>query len=306
MAVMFLDTNLFLRFYEATASHLGAFDELLTNAKSVVLTDQVVDEFNRNRLNKLGTALKAFKDGSRGSADTAVVRALPSYEALVKAREEYQRRATVVERAIEALMQDRMKDPIATRFDQLHEQCRDTYAVSKKAIKRAQRRKLLGNPPTSSKNTIGDEVNWEALLESCDHELVICSEDGTFTANEGFLKDEYARRTKRQLKAVCKTFAEALKLVGQPPSEELVKQEESLEKDIRQRRVLEPMSAADRFRFMMRRAVSDDDEDLIEYAARMLLADSAIKSRFLQVTKQAEADVDRAIERSTTEVEPQN
>jgi hypothetical protein len=259
MAVIFVDTNLFLRFYESKESHLGAFDELVSKAQSIVLTEQVVNEFNRNRLSKLRVALKTFQESKLGTGDTAVVRALPSYAPLVEAREKYQTHAKIVERAIRELMQDRSKDPIATRFDELYKKCHKTYAISKKAIKRAHRRKLLGNPPTSPKqDTIGDEVNWETLLESCDKDLVICSQDGTFADNEAFLKSEYTK-SNRQLAAIADSFQKALKAAGEPPSEELVKQEDSLENEIKQRRSLIPMTAAERFQYLVRHGIFDND-----------------------------------------------
>ena len=61
---IFIDTNILLNFYHFTSDDLDALNGVFVShaqgAVTVHLTDQVRDEFNRNREGKLRDALKQF------------------------------------------------------------------------------------------------------------------------------------------------------------------------------------------------------------------------------------------------------
>lgn len=65
-AHLFIDTNILLSFYGSAKDDLDQLDKLvkLIHAKSIklYLTQQVVDEFKRNRETNLVTSLKDFRD----------------------------------------------------------------------------------------------------------------------------------------------------------------------------------------------------------------------------------------------------
>jgi len=50
-------------------------------------------------------------------------------------------------------------------------------------IEKAKKRKVVGNPPGKKNDPLGDEINWEILLESIDKstsELIIISNDSDY------------------------------------------------------------------------------------------------------------------------------
>jgi hypothetical protein len=117
----------------------------------------------------------------------------------------------------------------------LYAKCEQKYLVSDEAFSKAYRRKLLGNPPTSpGKQTIGDEVNWEVLLESCHDDLILWTRDGTYAANEHYLAAEYNHKTGKSLLLITDKFSEAMKKLGAKPSDELIEQEQKLQEDVRE------------------------------------------------------------------------
>ncbi|HEV8066176.1 MAG TPA: PIN domain-containing protein [Planctomycetaceae bacterium] len=264
MADIFVDTNRFLRFYDGSKEQIQALADIKKESAKIVLTNHVVDEFNRRRVSMLKDIRDKFDKTIVQPFHTSLLRDQPAYIDLLKARDEYFKWADAVKHTIDQMISDRTSDPVAKAFDELCKELRGKgriYPVSKKAFKRAHRRKLLGNPPTSKVNTIGDEVHWEVLLESCEGDLVICSQDGTFADNVAFLTAEYAKKGGRVLKSVCGTFTEALNLVGEEPSPELVKEEEALEKSIRIGRIeLRPATAREVFDVLVRKGMYVEEQ----------------------------------------------
>jgi tetratricopeptide (TPR) repeat protein len=240
MAVIFADTNRFLRFYDANEEQLKVLADMVNESSRVVLTEQVVNEFKRNRLGRLEKVREQFDKStqSRNPHYTSLLADLQAYKPLQEAAKNYDECAESVRQAINDLITNTTSDAVAKAFDELSNalsQRGRVYPISEEAITRAYRRKLLGNPPTSpNQHTIGDEVIWETLLLSCKDDLVICSGDNTFVKNEALLKEEYANKNGHRLIAVCAKFTDALKIVGETPSPELVKNEDALEYLVKQ------------------------------------------------------------------------
>ncbi len=104
-------------------------------------------------------------------------------------------------------------------------------------LNEAHRRKLLGNPPTSAKKqTIGDEANWEVLLECCREDLILWTRDGTYAENEDYLAAEYKHRTGKYLLLITERFSDAIKRMGASPSQDLIDQEQKLADEVKEAR----------------------------------------------------------------------
>lgn len=95
-----------------------------------------------------------------------------------------------------------------------------SYDRTNEIIEKAKRRKIIGNPPTSRKDTCGDEIIWETLLEYCNENLIIVSKDSTFNDNYNFLKDEFYRIKNKKLKVVD-SITKAIELNNENPPKEL-------------------------------------------------------------------------------------
>ena len=133
---------------------------------------------------------------------------------------------------IEEITVDSSKDPIFSQFIRLYNSTSVMrIEKSETLIQRAFFRKLAGNPPISSKDTIGDEIIWESLLEHINDDLILISRDNTYKEYSTFLIDEYRNKTGKSL-SITETLSEALKYVGEEPSDKLVQFEEEQKKSI--------------------------------------------------------------------------
>lgn len=216
MTLIYIDTNVYLDFYQATHDRVAVFDELHEVRQNLVITEQTGQEFARNRNSRLAQLVGNIKKSNAMNPYTvSVVRDTPEFKEWLAAQK-------VAEAAVERLadrintwIADEDQDPVTKGLKKLIDEM-NFYDTKESAIDRAKLRKILGNPPTSpDKHTIGDELIWETLLEQCDKDLIIVSRDKTFLENYGMLRTEYDSKT-RKLVSVTKNLSDALKAIGKP------------------------------------------------------------------------------------------
>lgn len=215
MVHIYIDTNVFLDFYQSATDRLKVFKDLHARAESILVTEQTVAEFRRNRVARLvDLAVNIKKTSNVQVFTTAVVRELPEFEEWTKARDSARE---IAQRMAEKLMSwtlDGNIDLVHSEFEKLVKNCQ-YIRTSEHAITRARRRKLLGQPPTSpNKHTIGDEVIWESLIEGATGDLIIVSRDKTFLENQALLKQEFDESGNRSLVLVTTKLSEALERAG--------------------------------------------------------------------------------------------
>ncbi len=200
---VFIDTNILLRFFHFTEEELDALSDVFASHEHgsaiVHLTEQVRDEFARNREGKIKDALKKFREG----------RQVPQLPAFLKGYEEYgeirelttqilDKRKSIlgkVDRDIKGkqLPADRLLEGIF--------QSSELTSVSEENFQHAARRMAVGNPP-GKKGSLGDAINWEILLESLpsNEDIHVISVDGDFyspiyeNSPHNFLSEEWSRR----------------------------------------------------------------------------------------------------------------
>lgn len=199
---------------------MAIFRELMERVNCIVVPEQTVMEFRRNRAKRLlQLADQVEKSATVNIHTTSVVRELPDFEKWIKARDSVKLHAKKISEQLRKWAHDESSDPVYQEFVKLYVHG-TTMSTPQDAVPNAQRRKLLGAPPTSpDKHTIGDEVIWETLLTYCDKDLIVVSRDRTFLDNEAILKSEFKVEGKRQLLAVTDSLAEALKLIGKPSTQ---------------------------------------------------------------------------------------
>jgi hypothetical protein len=236
MAKIYPDTNRFVDFYQVALDNIDVFDELQKYKGSLVLTEQTITEFRRNRVSTLKWLVTQFKKTiDVGSPyTTTVLRVLPGHKELTELMAAYKKKGEGVLEHLKQLIADEKKDPVAQKFLALAADPAVTKLnLTDQAIDRAHRRKLLGNPPCSpDKYSVGDEVIWELLIENMTEDLIVVTKDHTFHDNLSLLSEEYQQRTGRKLLLVTETFSVALETIGQAPTKELIeaekKEQESL------------------------------------------------------------------------------
>jgi len=197
---IFIDTNILLNFFHFSKDELDALNNVFAShehgAAKVHLTQQVCDEFKRNRENKIKDALKRFKEIKFAAQLPSFMKAYDEYNAIRKRSAELQALVKSISEKVEAdivakrLVADSLISDIFSRAE--------IIPTSPKVFAAASMRLAIGNPPGKA-GSIGDAINWTLLLQTVpDGEpLHVISEDGDFysTLNEDaahpFLEEEW-------------------------------------------------------------------------------------------------------------------
>jgi predicted nucleic acid-binding protein len=215
MLIAYIDTNIFLDFYQSSTDRLAVFEDILARANNVLLTQQTVEEFRRNRVARLTQLADAVKKGSHGQIHTtAVVQALPGFKDWVNARDATKAAALEIAKELTSWVVDEQNDLVLVAFEKLVINAR-RIATTPGLVDKARTRKLLGSPPTSpDKYTIGDELNWECLLTWTGSDIVIVTRDKTYLDNQAILKREFSSATGHQLVLVTDSLSLGLEKIG--------------------------------------------------------------------------------------------
>lgn len=205
---VFIDTNILLNFFHFSKDELDALNNVFASHKhgaaKVHLTQQVCDEFRRNRENKIKDALKRFKEVKFAAQLPSFMKDYEEYVSIRKLSAELQQLAKSIMEKAEAditarnLLADRLIEDIFERSEIL-ETTHNVYGD-------ASMRMAIGNPPGKN-GSIGDAINWTVLLQSVPNEedLHVISEDGDYyscineDAAHPFLEDEWKREKKSSL-----------------------------------------------------------------------------------------------------------
>lgn len=205
---VFIDTNILLNFFHFTKEEIDALSNVFAShehgAATVHLTEQVCDEFSRNRENKIKDALKKFKDVKFAAQLPAFMKQYEEYEQIRQKSSELQELVKTISQKVDVAV---MESGLLT--DAL---IKDIFAKSNpipttpELFAKAQMRMSLGNPPGKN-GSMGDSVNWIALLDAVPdgENLHVISEDGDYfsTLDENrphpFLKSEWRNKKHAEL-----------------------------------------------------------------------------------------------------------
>jgi predicted nucleic acid-binding protein len=180
---VFIDTNILLNFFHFTKEEIDALSNIFAShehgAATVHLTEQVCNEFSRNRENKIKDALKKFKDVKFAAQLPAFMKQYEEYEQIRQKSMELQELAKSISNKVDS---DVLENGLLT--DAL---IKDIFAKSNpipttpELFAKAQMRSALGNPPGKN-GSMGDAVNWIALLGAVPdgQNLHVISEDGDY------------------------------------------------------------------------------------------------------------------------------
>jgi hypothetical protein len=216
---VFIDTNILLNFFHFTKEEIDALNNVFAShehgAAKVHLTEQVCDEFYRNRESKIKDALKKFKEVKFAAQLPAFMKQYEEYEQIRQKSFELQELAKSISQKVDT---DVVNDSLLT--DVLIKEIfakSNPIPTTQELYARAEMRMALGNPPGKN-GSMGDSVNWIALLDAVPNgeSLHVISEDGDYysTLDENrphpFLKSEWEKRKKAQFR-VYRTLSSFLK-----------------------------------------------------------------------------------------------
>lgn len=199
---VFIDTNILLNFFHFSKDDLDTLSKVFANHEhgtaTVYLTQQVCDEFRRNRENKIKDALKRFTDIKLAAQLPSFMKEYEEYESIRQLSTDLQTQVKSLRSKVDAdilgekLQADRLISDIFSRSE--------IISLTTEVYTEATIRMAIGNPPGKS-GSIGDAINWTTLLKQVpsNQPLHVISEDGDFYSviNEDavhpFLAEEWKR-----------------------------------------------------------------------------------------------------------------
>ncbi|MCA8870123.1 MAG: DUF4935 domain-containing protein [Rhodobacteraceae bacterium] len=206
---LFIDANIFLDFYHLSGGDIEELKKLvaLIEEGDIVLftSKQLQEEVRRNRDTKIFDALKEFQKASFKVSFPAFCKHYPEYaeiqEALKTANSKHSQLLTKSTGDIKA--ENLNAD---TLISDLFSKSKD-IPVSQAIFNASINRFRLGNPPGKKKVTMGDEVNWECLIEGVPQieELHFVSGDGDYASAifpeelNAFLQSEWKQKKESEI-----------------------------------------------------------------------------------------------------------
>lgn len=215
---VFIDTNILLSFYHFSDEELDALNNIFAThqhgSATVHLTEQVCDEFRRNREAKIKDALKRFKEAKFSPQLPSFMKTYDEFKEIRKLAGKMKSNATAIlmkahkDIADEALVADKLIHEI---FDKS-----DIISTTDEVYQHARRRMDIGNPP-GKHTSIGDAINWLTLLAAVpdNEDIHIISADGDFFSQiddqraHPFLVQEWIEKKKSAM-SVYRTLSEFL------------------------------------------------------------------------------------------------
>lgn len=235
---LFLDTNILLSFYHLTDEDLEELRKLvaLMDQGKIVLffPTQVQDEFSRNRESTIADGLKRFKEQRLPNQYPAICKHYEQYDRLRNLVREYDKVKNDLLVGVMSDIRDRELSADEVIDDLVA--CAQRVEIDESITSAAQTRRDVGNPP-GKRGSLGDALNWEALLEAVPdgEDLYFISDDADYSSVfdkdtfNSFLSDEWrlAKQAKiifyRRLSSFFKAQYPAITLSIQVEKETLIR-----------------------------------------------------------------------------------
>jgi predicted nucleic acid-binding protein len=162
---LFIDTNILLSFYSLNQDDLAELNKIIDAIEkqqiTLLLTDQIINEFYRNREQRIDGTIKSFRTQTFNTQFPQLCEDYPEIDTLREAlKHQEQAHAALANRILIDIKAKTLK---ADRIIQ------SLFSLGKKlspdltTIERAKLRMSIGNPPGKN-NSLGDAINWESLL----------------------------------------------------------------------------------------------------------------------------------------------
>jgi predicted nucleic acid-binding protein len=163
---LFIDTNILLSFYSLNQDDLSELNKIIDAIEqqriTLLLTDQIINEFYRNREQRIDGAIKSFRTQTFNTQFPQLCEDYPEIDTLREALKRHEQAHAAL--ATRILVDIKAKTLKADRIIQ------SLFSLGKKlspditTIERAKLRMSVGNPPGKN-NSLGDAINWESLLK---------------------------------------------------------------------------------------------------------------------------------------------
>jgi hypothetical protein len=247
MLHVFIDTNVYLTFFSFTEEDLEELRKLLVAIRNGDLklwtTPQVSNELRRNREAKVAESLASLQKLKPTQAIPQMARNLPDFEAFIRAKRGFEQHVSTLHTQLldqftsGTLAADAVLDELLGAAEKV--------PITNDLVEAARRRVEVGNPP-GKKSSLGDALNWEALLAASParRDLHLVTGDSDFVSKmssdkvSSYLADEWRRAKASEIYLYRRISAF---LQDRFPQIEVASE---LEKELRVRRLIESGSFA--------------------------------------------------------------
>ena len=229
-ASLFIDTNQYLKLYMADKGKKKLLQLLKENQQYIFITQQIVDEIQRNKLrqaksflNTMTQAVKQLKLPTFDSPEHLIGRsdsiAVSLYKKFVSIQEQVREIEEELQKESFQILQQisSSEDEVSKVFAELFDK---VAAPSTEELQRARERKERGNPPGKPNDPLGDQISWEQLLShsKSKSKLWIVSEDSDYSIEHrgkrflnSLLQQDISRARQSGLEVFC--FGNLLKAI---------------------------------------------------------------------------------------------
>lgn len=209
MKHVFIDTNVLLRIYGFTDDYPNLIQEILNKIDEkqikIYLTQQIIDEFHRNREAHLNASLKIIKELEKIKFNTpSFCKNIPNIKTIQK---KFQEVNTLAKKTYKKLLKGSIDEKLDLDrlFKKLYDKI-EIIPVESSIIQEARERYDLGNPPGKNKS-YGDAINWLILLNHVPNKqkLFLITTDRDYLSQidencvNSFLKNEWRRKKKSNI-----------------------------------------------------------------------------------------------------------
>lgn len=218
---VFIDTNIFLSLYDFSTDTLSSLEELVIYLKNdkvkIYLTEQVVNEFWRNRENKIKQGIDEFKKFTAKTKFSNLEKSHEKFEELNTALNSFK----IIHSDILSNLEEKTSSqqlPADILISELFINS-SVIKITDNIIKIAKNRYDLGNPPGKN-NSYGDAINWEILLNASSlrfQKLYFVTNDNDYISIldkqkiNPFLLQEWKVKTHGEIE-ICNNFNKFFKL----------------------------------------------------------------------------------------------
>lgn len=205
---VFIDTNIYLSFFHFAKDDLTKLEDLVKlidkNIIELILPEQVVFEFRRNRENKISESLSQFTKKISLSLPQIIKSYKDKYDKCIILQKSLNKILTELENDAKVDIEQRtLKADLL--IESLFEKAKK-IDISDTVLKKVVLRSRIGNPP-GKKGSNGDAIIWEMLLaEKGIKELFFISDDKDYKSDlnnhkmKRFLREEWFERKGKDLK----------------------------------------------------------------------------------------------------------
>ncbi len=180
MKNLFIDTNVYLSFYHLSNDDLEEIHKLAVLIKSeeikLWVTQQVKDEFYRNREIKIQDAIKKLSDHKIKGVFPQFCKDYDEYAELKELQKTY---GTLHSKLLKSITEDAIEHKF-NADDRIKElfKLAEYVETTDEILSEAKFRLAVGNPPGKN-GSLGDAINWEAILSEIpiDEDLYFVADD---------------------------------------------------------------------------------------------------------------------------------